>query len=192
MYNIPTSITVSDKEYRIRNNGDFRVILDCFQALSDIELTAQERLLAALIIFYEDFDTIENISSDDTEQLVLSMFKFFNCNSESSNTGPNKKLIDWEQDEQLICSAINKVCNKEIRLEPYVHWWTFLGYFAAIGDAPISTIMQIRDKIISGKKLERHEREYRMNNPQYFIWNHKSIEEQEAEKLVKEIWDSGG
>lgn len=192
MYTIPTSIIIEGKKYKIRNNGDYRVILDCFRALGDIELTAQERLLAALIIFYEDFNTIDDINNDIINSLVTEMYNFFNCGSNTVGTQTNKKLIDWEQDEQLICSAVNNVCNKEIRLEPYIHWWTFMGYFTAVGESPISTIIHIRDKILSGKRLEKAEREYRSNNPQYFVWNNKTIEDSEAEKLVREIWNSGG
>lgn len=192
MYTIPTSITIDGVEYKIRNDGDFRVILDCFRALGDIELTAKERLLAALIIFYEDFNTVDDLLSADVKQLTTEMFKFFNCGSNTVGTQSNKKLIDWEQDEQLICSAVNKVCGKEIRLEHYVHWWTFMGYFTAIGESPISTIIHIRDKVVNGKKLEKHERDYKRENPQYFTWNSKSVEENEADKLVREMWNSGG
>ena len=193
MYEIPTSVNVDGVEYQIRNNGDFRVILDCFQALADVELSARERLLASLIIFYEDFDTILDSDADiDLEKLVRGMYDFFNCGSDNIGTQSNKKLIDWEQDSQLICSAINKVANKEIRLEPYIHWWTFMGYFTAIGESPISTIISIRDKIVSGKRLEKYERQYRMNNPQYFTWNSKTVEENEADKLVRDLWNNGG
>ena len=192
MYTIPTSVTVGGREYKIRNNGDYRVILDCFRALGDIELTAQERLLAALIIFYEDFNTINDINTDTVSELVTEMYNFFNCGSNTVGTQSSRKLIDWEQDEQLICSAVNNVCNKEIRLEPYIHWWTFMGYFTAVGESPISTIIHIRDKILRGKKLEKHEREYRASNPQYFVWNNKTIEDSEAEKLIRDIWNNGG
>ncbi len=193
MYDIPTSVVIDDVEYKIRNNGDYRVILDCFQALGDIELTAEERLLAGLIIFYADFNSIDDFTSDTPlSKLVNEMYHFFNCGSDTVGTKSNRKLIDWEQDSQLICSAVNKVCGEEIRLKPYVHWWTFMGYFTAIGESPISTIIHIRDKIINGKKLEKHERQYRAENPQYFIWNNKTIEEQEAEKLVHDLWNSGG
>lgn len=193
MYEIPTSIWIDDVEYKIRNGGDYRVILDCFQALGDDELNATERLLAALIIFYQDFNDITDFTDDlPIEQLITEMYNFFNCGSNTVGTQSSKKLIDWEQDQQLICSAINKVCNKEIRLEPYVHWWTFLGYFTAIGESPISTIISIREKIVNGKKLEKYERQYRNNNPQYFVWNNRTLEEKEADKLAREIWGSGG
>lgn len=192
MFEIPTSVTIDGEEYGIRNNGDFRVILDCFRALEDVELDARERLLAALIIFYEDFNSIEDILfKEDIEEFVSKMYTFFNCGQQNVGTTANRKLIDWEQDEQLICSAVNKVANMEIRSVPYIHWWTFMGYYTAIGDSPISTIIHIRSKIMSGKHLEKYERDYRAANPQYFIWNNKTVEETEAEKLVREMWDSG-
>ena len=193
MYFIPKSIWVDGKEYRIRNDGDYRVILDCFRALEDVELSAEERLLAALIIFYLDFNTVEDVNNvSNLEDLVTGMYNFFNCDSPDTGTKVNKKLIDWEQDEQLLCSAINKVAGFEIRSVDYLHWWTFMGFYIAIGDCPLSSIIQIRDKIVRGEPLEKHERKYRMANPQYFTWNSKTVEESEAEKLVRELWDSGG
>ena len=100
------------------------------------------------------------------------MFDFFNCGrSQSIGKKMNHKLIDWEQDSQIICSAINKVANKEVRAEPYIHWWTFMGYYSAVGESLLSTIVSIRDKIVRGKKLEKHERIFRQENPEYFIWN---------------------
>lgn len=195
MYDIPISIKIDGTEYRIRNNGDFRVILDCFRALSDTDLDARERLLASLIIFYNDFSSIDDLNKcQNLKELTAEMYKFFNCGDDSENIGTrsNRKLIDWEYDEQLICSAVNSVYGKEIRLEPYIHWWTFMGYFSSITEAPIMTVIRIRDKIIKGKKLEKYEREYRLNNPRYFVWNSKTVEENEADKLVKELWNSGG
>lgn len=192
MYEIPTSIDIDGRKFQIRNNGDYRVILDCFDALQDIELDAKERLLASLIIFYQDFTSIEDVLMvDDLEKLVSEMYKFFNCgNDKSLGTTSHYNLIDWENDSQLICSAINKVANKEVRSEPYIHWWTFMGYYTAIGESPISTIIHIRDKMMRNKRLEKHEREFKMNNPQYFTWNSKRVEENEADKLIKELWNS--
>lgn len=192
MYNIPTSIEVDGVEYPIRNNGDYRVILDCFRALEDEELMPRERLLCSLIIFYEDFNSIEDIiKAKNVEELVNKMYEFFNCGSAISGTKVNHKLIDWEQDEQLICSAINTVANKEVRLESYIHWWTFMGYYTAIGECPLSTIIHIRNKIVTNEKLEKYERKFRNSNPQYFTWNSKTVDEREADLLVKELWNSG-
>lgn len=192
MYEIPTTIEIGEREFHIRNNGDYRMVLDCFAALNDVELSKQERLFASLIIFYDDFNDLEDIDIvEDIEELVQKMYDFFSCGGDSGSRS-NYKLVDWEEDAQLISSAINKVANKEIRAESYIHWWTFMGYYAAIGECPLSTIIHIRDKIIKGKKLEKHERQFRSENPQYFTWNSKSVDEQEADELVKQMWNSGG
>lgn len=194
MYEIPTTIEVGGKTYHIRNKGDFRVILDCFRALDDPELENVERLMASLIIFYEELDGIDNLYEiENINDLVTAMYNFFNCNT-PDGVGANKhrKLVDWQTDEQLICSAVNKVANMEIRLAPYIHWWTFIGYYTSVGESSLSTVISIRDKIVRGKKLEKHEREFRLNNPQYFVWNARTTEESEADKLVRNLWGSEG
>ena len=58
MYEIPTTIVIDGKEFPIRCRGDYRMVLDCFVCLNDTELTEQERLYSALIIFYEDFNDL--------------------------------------------------------------------------------------------------------------------------------------
>lgn len=195
MYSIPTSIEVGGKSFRIRCDGDFRMLLDCFKVLDDIELDKTERIIATLLIFYADFNSINDIMScsDILRELVEKMFWFFNCGSEDSpGTKTNYKLIDWEGDAQLVSSAVNKVAGTEIRALEYLHWWTFMGYYSAIGESTLSTIVGIRHKIVEGKPLEKYERKFRQDNPQYFNWDHKTIEEHEAEDIVLKMWNSGG
>ena len=100
------------------------------------------------------------------------------------------KTIDWEKDSQLISSAINKVAGQEIRAVPYIHWWTFMGYFSAIGESPLSTVLSIRNKLVKGKKLEKWEREFRMSSPQYFKWNSKSLEQRQADREILSLWNN--
>jgi len=193
MYEIPTKLTIEGKEFQIRNNGDYRMVLDCFRALQDADLNKQERLFASLIIFYSDINSLEDLEKfSDLSEAVSQMYQFFNCGqTQEIGRNVNYKLIDWEQDEQLICSAINKVANTEVRAEPYIHWWTFMGYYSSVGESLFSTVVRIRDKIVRGKKLEKFEREFRIDNPEYFVWNARSIEAKEADALVRELWNSG-
>ena len=191
MFEIPTSYVIGGIKYKIRNDGDYRTILDCFAALSDEELTKEERLFASLIIFYEDLNSLEDINKfgENVTDAVNNMYDFFACGIKS-DTKNSRKLIDWEQDEQMICAAVNKIAGKEIRFEPYIHWWTFMGFYSAVGEGLLSTVIGIRNKIITGKKLEKHEREFKRENPQYFVWNSKSVEQKEADEYVKQIWNS--
>lgn len=192
MFELPTSIQVAEQSFTIENRGDFRMVLDCFAALNDSTLTKEERIVAALIIFYEDFKCVEDVlECDHLEYLVKEMYTFFNC-GQPGGVGQKVRhnLIDWQRDEQLICSAVNNVANKEIRLEQYIHWWTFMGYFLAIGESPMSTIVSIRNKILEDKKLEKYEQEFRKANPQYFEWDSTSTEEKEAKDIILEMWNS--
>ena len=45
--------------------------------------------------------------------------------------------------------------------------------------------------MIKGKKLEKYEREFKRDNPKYFVWNSKSVTDEEADKLVRDLWNSG-
>lgn len=193
MYKIPTTVVINDTEYGIRNNGDYRVILDCFSALQDVDLTEQERVFASLIIFYQDLNNLEDVFiQTNLVERVSEMYKFFNCgDTDTIGTKVPYKLIDWEQDSQLISSAINAVANTEIRSVPYIHWWTFMGYFSAIGKSLLSNVITIREKLLKGKKLEKYEREFRRDNPKYFVWNSKSVDDAEADKLLQELWNNG-
>ena len=196
MFELPTSITIDGDNYPIRNQGDFRMVLDCFKCLQDIELTEQERILVALCIFYEDVagvEYIQEVFNTDSKLVaaVEEMYNFFNCGQESIGAAKNHKLIDWEKDSQVIVSAINNVAKKEIRAETYIHWWTFMGYYLAIGECPLSTIVSIRDKIVRGKKLEKWEQDFKLNNPEYFNWNFKSVEEEELDNYIRELWNKG-
>ena len=192
MYELPTSIEIDNHHFAITNKGDYRMVIDCFIALEDAEMEKSDRVLAALIIFYDDLNAIEDVDSvfgDNTYDAVMGMFDFFNCGQKNVGYKSKHKLLDWEQDEQLIISAINNVAGKEVRSEPYVHWWTFMGYYLSIGESALSTVVGIRDKIINGKKMEKQEQEYRRNNPQYFMWNNKTVEEQQLDDYVKQLWD---
>lgn len=191
MYELPTELDVAGEYYNIRKRGDYRMVLDVFSVLEDNSITQSERILSALVIFYEDFDTIEDVlSHKNLEDFINAMFKFFNADRQDA-TKNARKLIDWENDSALIASAINNVAHTEIRAEEYVHWWTFMGYYMAIGESTLSTIIGIRDKILKGKKLEKWERDFRNENPQYFTWKHDTIEEQDANKWIMDMWNSG-
>lgn len=191
MYEIPTTIVIDGKKFPIRCKGDYRMVLDCFICLNDFELEEQERIFACLIIFYEDINSIEDIYTYDKETLqalVKEMYNFFSCGENPMKSMPYK-TIDWEKDSQLIASAVNKVANIEVRSVEYLHWWTFLGYFSEVGESVLSTVVSIRNKIKKGKKLEKYEKEFKNDNPHYFIWDSRTIEQRKDEEELRSIWN---
>ena len=97
------------------------------------------------------------------------------------------KRLDWKLDSDLILSDVNKVACCEIRQLPFVHWWTFLAWFHAIGPGQLSTVVGIRDKLARGIKLESWEQEYyRQNRDRIQMRQPLSAQErEEKEKLEK-------
>ena len=194
MYRLPTKVTVDDLEFNIRERGDFRMVLDCFKALQDVELSEDYRVLASLLIFYNELNDFEDIRKYEPQlnDLVKEMYRFINGGEEQSpGAERDVTLVDWEQDSQMVCAAINNVAKQEIRSIEYLHWWTFLGYYMSVGQSVLSTVVSIRDKIAHHKKLEDWEKEFKRNNPKYFVWR-QTAKEQDLNNLVRDIWNKGG
>ena len=194
MYSLPTTITTADgREFPITNRGDYRVVLECFEAIGDTELSEDERVLASLLIFYNEFSEFDDLTYESEEtlnELTKAMYAFFNCNQpEGVGCNTHRKLLDWTGDEQIITAAINNVAKTEIRSLDYLHWFTFMGYYLSVGESVLSTVVSIRHKTMTGKKLEDYEKRFKADNPQYFNWNSKTAEELEMDEYVRSLWN---
>ena len=178
-YDLPTSLIVNGREYAIR--ADYRAILDIIGVFTDTGITNEDRALIALTIFYEDFETMPFGAFEDA---LAKMKWFINGGKEDSRT-KNQKLMDWNQDFQLIVSPINKALGFEVRSAEFVHWWTFLSAYMEIGDCLFAQVVSIRKKRKQGKKLDKQDREFYQNN--HDIVDLK-VEETEAEKALFDEW----
>ena len=159
---LPKTVTIENKEYRIRT--DFRVILEIMQMLQDPNLESHEKAECLLTMFYIDQPT-------DALEAIKQCYSFIDMGKEGGKQ--SQKLMDWEQDFDYIISPINRVLGMESRSVPFnfetgeggLHWWTFMGAYMEIGgDCLYSQIVQIRDKLAHGKKLEKYEREWLNRN----------------------------
>ena len=154
---LPQSLNIKGKEIEIRT--DYRIALNIFVAYSDPDLKPEEKAEVLLTCLYK----CELKDIPDIPEAIKEACWFLNGgNYEEAVQGP--KVMDWEQDEQMIFSAVNKVANKELRAEEYVHWWTFLGYFREVGEGLFSTVVNIRSKKARGKKLDKFEKEFAEKN----------------------------
>ena len=195
MYELPITVTVSGIEHPIRNNADYRLILDIIAACQDDDLSRQEQTVTALILFYEELNDIQDIFDlfEDANVAADEMLFFIGLNDKKIGYTLPHKIIDWEADELLIVSAINNVAGTEIRALDYLHWWTFIGYYMAVGESSLSTVVGIRDKIARGKKLENYEKEFKQRNPEYFmIKQPKTIEQKDLEEELDRLWHKKG
>ncbi|NLU23148.1 MAG: hypothetical protein GXW99_00205 [Clostridiales bacterium] len=156
---LPKSILIGDVQYEIRS--DYRAILDICTALSDAELSEQERAVAALGIFYPDFEDMPQDCYNDALKL---MYWFINCGDDEKKNRTAPKLVDWEQDFRYIVAPINRVTGQEIRAVEYMHWWTFIAAYYEIGDCLFAQIVRIRERKASGKALDKQDREWYAKN----------------------------
>ena len=153
---LPRTLNVCNKERPIRS--DFRSVLKIIAAFNDKDLSDQEKVFVCLSRMYEKLEDIPK-----TEEAYKEAFKaasdFISCRLSNDNPGP--KVVNWEKDEQILFPAINKVAGCEVRDMPYLHWWSFLGYFQAIDrDDLWGSVLTIRQKKAKGKKLEKYEKDF--------------------------------
>lgn len=169
---LPTSLTVDSRTYEI--NSDYRVALLILQAFNDPQLDDFAKCMVCLKCLYKEIP--QNIDAA-IERAVWFLDGGDNPKPEKSP----KKLMDWEQDEQLIFPALNKVAGYEIRSVNYLHWWSFLGLFNEVGDGLYSQVMSIRAKKAKGKKLDKYEREFYITHRELIDLKPKLTAEEEQE-----------
>lgn len=155
IWTLPESVEIDGKSYPV--NWDFRDILEIFTYLSDPELPEAFRWKIALSLFYH---------GEIPAQGAAEAFTEFIRAGELPQGRNAPKLFDWTQDAPIILAEVNKVAGREIRREKNIHWWTFLGWFHAIGEGRFSFLVRLREKIHRGEKLTDAEaRFYRENKP---------------------------
>ena len=179
MYDLPKSLRIGGVEREIRS--DYRAVLDICCALSDSELNAIEKALAALDIFYPDFDAMD---SSDWGEALEKCLQFIDHGT--SQQKKSTKLVDWEQDFPYIIGSINRTAGYEVRAVEYMHWWTFLSLNQEMSsESTFSQIHYIRDKLARGKKLEKEEREWYNRNRSMIDLRSKYTAQDEA---LLEAW----
>lgn len=177
IYSLPYSVEIDGQTINIRNNCDFRVVLDVIEALNDDEMNDDERLRCALYIFYGE--ELEKIS--DFETATKEMMKIINGGEEEVEQDNKPQLMDWKHDFSYIAPPVSKTLGYDVRLpDRYTHWWTFLGGYMEIGECTFANIISIRSKKTKGQKLEKWEQDfYRENKKAVDLPRKLSKEEQE-------------
>lgn len=176
-WELPKSVEINGINHKIRNDCDYRVVLDTISALNDDELSDEDKIECALFIFYDDIDKIEDIKT-----ALFEMFKIINCGEEIDlNETQEPKIMDWEHDFKNIAPPISRTLGYSVRdSDHYTHWYDFIGAYMEIGDCYFAQIISLRNKQQKGKKLESYEREfYKENKKDIDLPIKLSTEEQE-------------
>lgn len=186
---LPETLIAGGKEYPVRT--DFRNALQVFEAFADEELNRAEKWIVATYLLLEDFscadDVLEAVKNGfDLEEAVRQISWFLSV-GKPGEKDRDIPLFDWQQDEQMIFAAVNKVAGREVREAGHMHWWTVSGYVNGVDKDDFWTfVIGIRDKLNKKKKLEKHEREFLNRNRDLVILEkRKDKEEREQEAECK-------
>ena len=151
-WTLPTQAQIGEKTYDL--HCDFRDILEIFSYLSDPDVPEYLRWRIAIGLFYDgEIPAIHH-------QQAMEYLSAFISGGKTEQATPGPTLMDWEQDADLIAADVNKAAGQDVRALPFLHWWTFLSWFHAIGDGRLSEVVAIRGKLARGKKLEDWEKDF--------------------------------
>ncbi len=188
VWSFPTSLNIGGVEYEIRT--DYRVVLDLLIALNDPELSDSDNKMSAYmqsrVILEIMIPDCENIPQEHIQEALDKVAEFIDMGIGDDSKKP--KTMDWEQDAPIIIPAINKVLNKEIRAEKYMHWWTFLGAYMEIGEGLFSNIIHIRQKKAKGKRLEKWELDFYKENKSLIDFQHKEKRSNEEKEMLRDYF----
>lgn len=177
-WELPTSLQVGSKDLKIRT--DFRVILDILKYFNNPEYEPDEQWEICLRIIFTD-EVFETLTAIEIQEAMQQAMWFIDMGMEDDGK-LKPRVMDWEQDAQIIIPSVNRVVGKEIRAIEYMHWWTFLGAYMEIGESLFSQVLSIRMKKAKGKKLEDWEQEFYRENKHLVKLQQKYTEEEQAEK----------
>ena len=154
MFELADTVEIDGRTYRIRT--DYRVILEIFVMLNDLDLDDGDRTEALMQMFYID-------RPEDTGKAIQAFSSF--VDPRPRNSSGRTGLVDWETDFDLIAAAVNHVLGTECRSLPYLHWRSFLGAYMEISSESLFTrVISIRDKLRTGKKMEKWEKAWYRKN----------------------------
>lgn len=177
-WELPQAAEIGGLRYTLHT--DYREILLILSYLNNPDMPDEDKIISALAVFYDEFD---RMPEKDYQAAVDYLMLFINQGQMEEDSGrPPIKRIDWEQDAPIIVAEINKVAGYEIRDRKYLHWWTFLGYFSTIGEGTLSTIVGIREKRRTGRKMDKWEIDYYRENKRRIDFKERYTEEETKER----------
>lgn len=175
-YELPTSLIIRGVAYPI--NSGWKNIIGILSDFSSPQLSQSLKVASMLRKLYINW---QNIPPEDTAEAIEKACQFLDCGRKpDGKTRP--RVMDWQQDAELIIPAVNRVAGREIRMDPDIHWWTFMGWYMSVGESLFSTVLHIRGKKAKGKKLEKWEEEFYQENKEMIDLKTDDTEEIRKEK----------
>ncbi len=190
---LPKTLTVNGKERAI--NYDWVTCYNIMSMLQDTDFKEHEKTYGVMDMLFCDGagSFTEEELSDAVEEAVAFLDGPFHRVEDNGSVKKNEptKLIDWQQDEPIIMSAIISSVGFDIRTDSSMHWWTFLSFFSEIpAKSTFSFVINIREKVFKGKKLEAYEKDFVKKNKNLIYFNTKkqlTAEERRARNELKDL-----
>lgn len=176
---LPKQAVLGGVRYAVRT--DYRDILEVLRWLgggADPALDTAGRWYVAMRLFYPEFDTVPQECWPEATQFLAA----FLAAGRREEPRPGPALMDWQQDAPLIAAGISRAAGQDVRALPYLHWWSFLALFDAIGEGSFATVVAIRDKLRRGKRLESWELDFYRTHRAVVELRAPVTAEEEAEK----------
>ena len=177
--NLPCKVMVGGAVYAIRT--DYRDILELLRWLggtADPQLDQSGRWYVAMRLFYPTFAEMPQTCWPQATDFLAR----FLAAGRREQARPGPPLMDWQQDAPLIAAGISRAAGQDVRTLPYLHWWSFLAWFDAIGEGSFATVVAIRDKLRRGKRLENWELDFYRTHRAAVELRSPASPAQEAEK----------
>ncbi len=176
LWRLPKKVRLGEQDWDIR--ADFRVMLRVMAVLERKDLPESGRIYLAMRLFFKEFSQMPPaLWESAAKELMLFLA---GGREDPGPAGP--RLLDWQQDAELIIADVNKAAGRELRELDFVHWWTFLSFFGAVGEGRLSAVVGIRKKLAEGTALDEWEKEYLRREPGRIKLRAALSPEEEAEK----------
>ena len=147
--------------------------------LDDPDLSDADKTEALLRMFYVNHPP-------DAEAALQAFTDFVEPRHGSKAKKSSGRLIDWSQDFDLMVAPINHILGYECRSANYLHWRTFLAAYLEIPpESVFARVLRIREKLRTGKKLEKYERTWYNKNRDLV---HLRPKFSKAEEAILSVW----
>ncbi len=185
-YDLPTSLQVRGVAYPINYGWKNAIETLCILGNPDIDAA-----IKTLAMVDKVFGNLETIPPEAVLEAASAAREFLDCGEVPDKT-PGPKLMDWEQDAQLIVSAINKEAGFDIRTNPELHWWTVYDWFRNSSGGLWSNVLHIRLKLSRHEELTKEEqRWYKKNAAMVDLKNTETSAIKQAKDELKEFLGGG-
>lgn len=161
---LPVDVNINGVLYKI--NSDYRTSILFANYIQEHNELNEEDIIYILKLYYP-------VIPQDIEQAVNCIFWFYRCGDEekesnSTSTGNNKRIFDYEEDGQYIYSAFLSQYRIDLQEIAYLHWWKFKALFESLSeDNEIVKIMQYRAMDLSKIKDKEQKKFYKKMKETY-------------------------